>query len=811
MDGKNVGGSALILTVVLTSLLAIIGIMFVMAANMDRITTSSVSANKELQFAVDSVVAQISQELTRDVPGIPGAKYYDYPDDNVDTWLADLEPDDSNNWRHITDLYGEWGAALTSVIVPEHQTITGIGADADADGDGVADSKWTELRTSPGASNQPAFTKSGKRIYTAIRIIDNGGMLNVNTASKFDANDPNNLTNGSKLFQINLAALSEKGSNGTLKDAADKLHDFRRGAESGDISTYEDDVSWRYYKPNGDYIPFDITDELEMRNRFLLNQPDIDTRLEVMWDNAFQIGKQVPFDSGTGISDWPQRARYDASDPNMYSYRHLATIHNMDRIIDPNGQKMIDANDRDEAALFDAIKASDPAIPDANAAQIAVNLIDYCDSDSDVTSLLTGGVTYYGLERPCIYISELALKIVAWQDSTVSPPVTITSRSYAIELVRPYDNLDATPVSSQWRLRIAGRDDQIESINWTPGAKYHVVVIENPLMNSILNTCSPKKIGDEVDLAASTQDWPTSDYIDMKFTTGLLELQREVPAGSGTFINVDSGFFQFPATEPNAGCVSQSIERDIEPNNICIMHIWNPSLDTMTLGKANSYDSGKNVTFEVHPADKPFITIGEIDKIFCKSAYTEAAEHITDGDKEENVKVNLTNTIYQKLFNHLTVFDPAVYSWNDPNETRIKGRININTAPCYVLAQLPWMQYNSTPAYDRAQKICDYRDSQNGFTSIGELMQVPEMLNPAYNPNSDSFEIRDLIFSRLSNLATVRSDVFTAYILVRLGEDGPQKRVIAILDRSDVYPNPSGSGTVGRVKIVALWPVPDSR
>ncbi len=70
---------------------------------------------------------------------------------------------------------------------------------------------------------------------------------------------------------------------------------------------------------------------------------------------------------------------------------------------------------------------------------------------------------------------------------------------------------------------------------------------------------------------------------------------------------------------------------------------------------------------------------------------------------------------------------------------------------------------------------------------------------------ADDFEERDIIFARISNLVTVRSDIFTAYILVRIGVDGPQKRMIAILDRSDVY----SSGD--KVKIVALHPVPDPR
>jgi hypothetical protein len=66
-------------------------------------------------------------------------------------------------------------------------------------------------------------------------------------------------------------------------------------------------------------------------------------------------------------------------------------------------------------------------------------------------------------------------------------------------------------------------------------------------------------------------------------------------------------------------------------------------------------------------------------------------------------------------------------------------------------------------------------------------------------------EERDLIFTRISNLVTVRSDVFTAYILVRLGTSGPQKRVVAILDRSKV--NSAGD----RVRLAALYPVPDPR
>jgi hypothetical protein len=61
------------------------------------------------------------------------------------------------------------------------------------------------------------------------------------------------------------------------------------------------------------------------------------------------------------------------------------------------------------------------------------------------------------------------------------------------------------------------------------------------------------------------------------------------------------------------------------------------------------------------------------------------------------------------------------------------------------------------------------------------------------------------LFSRISNLVTVRSDVFSAYILVRIGESGPQRRVLAILDRSSV------KTADDRVRVIVLQTVPDPR
>jgi len=244
----------------------------------------------------------------------------------------------------------------------------------------------------------------------------------------------------------------------------------------------------------------------------------------------------------------------------------------------------------------------------------------------------------------------------------------------------------------------------------------------------------------------------------------------------------------------------------------------------------------------------------------------------TREEYEELVRIDLGDPHYRNLFQYITVFDPSLDGIdndgdglidsddNSGPEFKVPGRININTAPWYVIAQLPWMTGTTAQAiaayrdklditnvdYSGDEDIGRYSEIRNeiasrfnqddireeyGFASIGELNFVigasdddysmrrygldstdidgfPDLTT--YEPDDDDdavddFEERDMIFCRISNLVTVRSDVFTAYILVRIGADGPQKRVIAILDRSDVY---SGNG---KVKVVALQPVPDPR
>ena len=822
-------GSALILAVVLTSLLAIVGVLFVMATRVDKMATSAISEMKGLDFAVETVINEISQELLLDVPGIAGEEYYDYYDAN-DPWLASLQPYQSGGdyyWQQITDLYNRLDPNLQADTVPEYQDpgIIGEGVIADADGDGVGDSRWVVV---------PDISSSkGEPVYAAIRIIDNGAMLNANTAFTFDPNDPNVslLEMGrSSPLRINLMALAgAPGLPPTTADSTDLLEARANpalGLNPYDLQTYEENVIWQYGQPNGPYTPFDLSDELELRYRFLLNHEDIDTRIE-QWGGRFRANAlSTPT---TSLNAWFERiGDSNIYDPN-YCYRHIATIHNMDRIIHPdgrilNGGKMINVNVADENLLYEALRRAiriiEPngvALDNSVAAQLTVNLIDLRDEDADVTILSSDETTYYGTEAQP-FISEIGVII---SDTAADNP---SNNHFAIELYNPFD-MDI-PLSD-FKLELRRGGERVRTINLTghviaDGSRF---VITNSFdaseafdVSSLTSTGGGKE---DPNLILATYELiegsdPPAFELSEKFDIYLL---RTVLTED---IYLDQQLTQVSWFDPNDS-------NDVNPFYGRPDTNWNIVYQEMipepnnTLGADNLLPADRtNYNFyNFANATGTFVSVGDIARALIVGPSEEPNDMIgyilAEEPPEEEIRVNLQNPVFAPIFNYLTVIDPANHG-HPVYETRIKGRININTAPWFVLAQLPWMMPET------ARGIAAYRDTIAGaFEGIGTLMQVPQMgfyaydaayadvdldqwpdLTPSDGAVSD-FEERDIIFSRISNIISVRSDIFTAYILVRIGTDGPQKRALAIFDRSQVF-SPDD-----KVRIIALHSIPDPR
>jgi DNA uptake protein ComE-like DNA-binding protein len=827
-------GSALILAVVLTSLLAIVGILFVMMSRIDRIATSAILENKELDFAVETVIATISQELASDVPG-SGAEYQDYPGPE-DKWLASLEPYESDGdyyWRQISDVTGYlvgYNSDIQAEVVSEYEAITDFNnlvANADAEGDGVGDSKWIKLAG--------ITSGKGKPIYAAVRIVDNGAMLNVNTAYKFDPSDPNATVfdiGGSSQMQINLMALAGRGS--VPAGSAEETSLLRARANNGvgvdplDLHKYEQNVIWYYGAPNGAYTPFDISDELELRYRFLLNHTGIDTRLED-WGDEFRnntVSTPVTF-GGEPLDIWFKRAYDDGGiDPNYYAYRHIATTYNIDRIINPTGSelnngKMINVNMADVSLLYEAISLglleADPnfIVMDVNglAAQLAVNIADHRDYDTEITVLPVGQTMYYGFEAQP-FVSEIAFS-VSETDANNS-----TSNEFAIELYNPFD-VDILLGNFKLELR-RQNGDVVSTINLSgygiaDGSRF--VVTNSSTASSGFGVTSLMRTGggkEDPNLVLATYRLVTADpptyALSERFDIYLLRTTSAEEVYLDKQQTEDEWF--------NWDTVKGTRQSYCRPDNNWNVVYQDLQSASETLGGPNGLRAGRR-NYNLANSVGPFVTVGDITRVLKVGPSADPCDmigmRVAAEPGEEVVRLDLLNPAFANIFQYLTVIDPASFG-QGAYETRIKGRINVNTAPWFVIAQLPWMAPAIAPA------IVAYRDTiAKGFESTGELMQVPLMLRlgtdgldnlysdiprgPDLTQDTarDDFEERDVIFSRISNLVTVRSDVFTAYILVRIGIDGPQRRVMAILDRSQVN-SPSD-----RVKIVALHAVPDPR
>jgi hypothetical protein len=802
---KN-AASALIIAVILTSLLAIIGVMFVMIARVDKMATSAISENKELNSAVEAVVALVSQELVLDVPhtdsnGLKLSEYYDYPGEK-DKWLASLEPyDDSGTykWRRISDIYNKFDANnLPAEIIADYQQNIAEDVNADADGDGVADSKWVELAD--------MTSNKGKPIYAAVRVIDNGAMINVNTAYKFDPNDPNVTAadiDGSSQLQINLEGLA-KGSD-TIDDINDARNPLGRP-----LSDYQDEVIWRIEDPCSDYLPFDISDELELRNRGFIDSLGF-TRLEKNWTKTFLPGYptshlRTPYDKPSDLQAWYKKAAAEAGS-DLYNRRHICTTYNMDRIIDPNGGKMTNINTADVNALYKSIRKGllDANCIDVNiAAQIAVNIVDYRDSNSNVSCLDVAGKRYYGFETQP-FISEIAAIIDKTDPNNKS--------FYALELYNPFNKSISL---SNFVLSISNGSKIPLSGKINPNGYF---VISNNLSKFTINTPDTqpdsrlKFSGNYVDTTV-----PPDGIFDT-WDNNSLTLKRTV---KGNDIILD-----FNDTVKNWFAPGNTVYAQRDTSDWHVVYQTMNTTSPGSLGSSNTVSiPGKN-NYNLSLANDRFVTVGDVARVLTLDPNGMIGVKLAAASSEKDVRIDLTDPNFQQLFKYLTVFDPCdpQYGGHPAAETRVKGRININTAPWYVLSQLPWVTDPTLAASDPnrcnlAREIVKHRDTPlvEGFRSIGELMNVTGMnryidssdltgfpdLTPGDNA-PDDFEERDVIFARISNLVTVRSDVFTVYILVRIGKDGPQKRVMAVLDRSNVY------SPTDKVRIIALHPVPDPR
>ncbi len=804
---RSESGSALILTVVLTSLLAIVGVLFVMSSRLEKMSSTATGRSKQLDMAVDAILDELTEQLVTDVPGVAGQEYYDAPDAN-DPWLSSAEPVFDGNayyWRQVTSLQGH-NTWFEIRFVDDREMILDVDPNtgalsldqkADADGDGLADTNWFKL-DGFGSSN-------GMSIYAAVRVVDHGRMFNVNTA--YQGTIDANAVDQPSPMQIDIAGLFDTPEM--------QLQSARTQALS--LQAYLEDVVWHFEPYASHHHPFDIQDELELRSRYLINNEAVYARIETK--DANDLGWGELYDTGfirpqtSDLANWFRHAYYDQNDSSFYDYRHITTTVSLDRVINPDGVKMCNVNRASSLAdLYEAIKQglSPEADPErmAWAAQIAINLWDFQDADTEPGVIYLSDVeraavaddmpnAYYGFETHP-YISEVAFQV----DQDDPEIVTV-----GIEFYNP----------SQAALSL----DALSLLVYDSAAQQTIGTIDFPEGSTLdSNEVFGMTLSDAATLPVTILDGVVTQYHDIFLTHQVHDVNLYLDVFRGQSWSDTNDAFGNP-DEPTPG-VWHCMARDTQGWQAAYQ-IYAYSTDH-TQGQVNDGVAVLDQSpFTVLDPQTQLDTtlgysvlehIGQLGRLLSVGPGSEPnvpfstiGERLTDPNQAvEAVFVDLASTRFSNLFQYLTVMDPANYGGG--SDSRVKGRININTAPWAVLQGLPGLDLVEDANLTPERSIALYReaDPNHVYQSVGDLMQVPEMVTLGQaTAGLVNLKQRDQMFTRMADLATVRSDVFTAYILVRMGVKGPQKRLLAVLDRSRV------DDAQDRIRILALQPVPEPR
>ncbi len=863
------------------------------------------------------------------------------------------------------------------------------GMRADADGDGIADSRWVRLyRTGP----------EGDYVYAAVRIIDNGGMLNINTAYREPPANSGLDWDGTRVTDVDLEGICSPSDNPAM------LHQYRCGGKAIDELNYNRDVAIRLNDPVTGYQPFGIDDELALRNRFFLAAPAL-TRSATAWPATLNpgpgaTGKAIPYQMPLNqpydiqveigeLGNWFNKAS-DLGSIGNYNRRHICTTYNVDRIVRPSyaaslksGMKSVSNqrqvwlklpyNGMGNYSGFSSLSKKDDYIKELAggiyrglpkdsviqarfgsdytreklAWQYAVNMVDYQDRDDIPSYITVGDTTYWGVEgvqaikRDTLYISELGY--VNYDNILDDPTKPKSGPYYAIELYNP-DTNDKLIMKNDYYIKVGNNPPMsLSQLFQNSGISKAIIKAGKTV---VITSCASETDAQEVfnghiDTSATILQYPGLTFSNN--TTSILISKKDWPAGSGVDMPVDYGKVPDGVVSPGDHNVHTK-ERKYKmatgdllvPGKMFWGDSMGASLGTVpvwTVLADNSQTPPVPFTFQLDVTNRNLRSVGEIENVLAVGYSSKGTgtnvqpdnchilakdiieslmllqQHLTEPQTNANMqnygRIDLKDKDYWGLMNFLMWMDPS-HDGIGATYRDIYGRININTAPWYVIAQLPWLKsiveqqnaQNPQEAADAlakaivafrdkqalpvpdlgAGKVLDYRNRATatglpadkvsetpGFTNIAQLLHVINSLGadstagakgatlndydirkyldypdnsgnygqplpvsapganttpyydcttytydvngqtpPQPQPRNRDFLQRDILFQRISNLVTVRSDVFTAYILVRIGRDGPQRRVMAIFDRSNVY----SKGQKPRLRALQLVPDP---
>lgn len=859
----NQRGSVLVMVIGLLTLIAMLGSMFLLVSRLQRRTADALDAaapDSLIEGIVDQVKAQMLADLHIDVYDDKGdtnpandeylpysaatatapEDYADFPGESNDAWLATsfsntLLQVDPPVWPHITNISSET-ADITDVPFNNARL-------RDTDSDGINDSIHYRMEV---------FNANGDEYCAAVRVIDLGGLLCVNTAGQIaDATNPPDFTTP---VSVDL--------RGFLGDAVYNALNGDRCDPDGtpsDMGALWTNLASRVPSTTSDYTAFGVGDEMYLR--WLTSTQNSSVFTGPLFE-ATKTGQATP------LAPYLRRflttrscSRNLLRRPRAYFDVRIPLRDNDDYFDDttvPSGETLTRGELHRNAlyaTLADALGNSDAA--KITAAHFVANLWAYMDGqrdskayDVEVTghSSGTNPIVYGVVPQP--FVTEIfAYNLQDSGGSDIANANGDDGHASAIELYNPSTN--AIALDKYQITKDGGTAEPFPGGASIPAnGRFVIYHIEGDFDHD--NNPSTARISG----TAAMYGIPTAnawDWDDLDFRDGTEFIISRIPE-TGKEIQVDSvtkgsgGDIDFTATDGLSGTELKDVCRDDSDNDRYAIresvvdhsgsipcasvpsnhtlgaynNLTDPQKATLTSNSGFSIlESRPNGATSTTPMSSVsdlmnLFLVGPIDQDSLVTQLTTRASDTSRGYANELVSfATLSNTSYPSVpFGcALAEFFAVIPGYNpadaDPVDSRVYGRLNINTATRETLLQLPWPDQVNTKTLeddDRdaiVQAILDWRDTNGAFTTPGQLAVVlGDLFNtmttgttPAWGAidtsSNNYLEERQKLYNAVADLVAVNSDVYAVTIRVTLEDAAGNVKYgwnyISVVDRSNCF------------------------
>jgi len=684
--------------------------------------------------------------------------------------------------------------------------------DYDNDGNGTDDSTWIYF---PAADQNSDIRLPGdlRARYAVLITGDKEARVNVNVTGNQPGGGAHTSNEGWSTYEIDLSNIIELASTGNGTATANSIIDTRLGSDDAPGTSTANDDTGIVPNPVADGIDNDGDWDPSTHDTNNNDIPDSVTPVETNVDEAdeatdepnefnsiFPISDDVPFGILSeaeimGTSSYTSRLEtiFNNNSVPEDALNSWVTTYSADTILCPSYQldggtstTKLNINalvnnegiytntttynsNKKAAMLVDVFTAG--SVPDVERQQMAVNVIDFVDSNGTVTAYNDGSNTYYGIEKTP-YINEVEAD-------------TSSGNGKFIELFNPYDTIIDL---SNWK--ITGTTMPEIPLSGSIGSQtYYVISDSNAeyVTNFNYNSGADADLYDtNVNSLTTTGETLTLSDADDN-SVQVTDYGNETGAVTNTRQLNDPRPIPLTASTSNPWEWSNGGETAGEEN---LASIFDP-------GDGDDGWSDTTWTPSFLVSNRRFTNIGYLGFIHKGSEWTSVRVGDTAGYR-------IATKGYPNLLSYITITDPSMDSIDndgdsstdstdtgsqsgdlDGQEHRIPGLINVNTASTEVLASLP----NGSGGTLGSTIAASISGGSKPYSSIGDFIDKVDGANGITDASATNKWDEEKRLRAISNLITTRSNVFTVYVTAQITNEGEtevfaEKRILAIVDRS---------------------------